>query len=92
MSFNILRLSNSLQINNNRREDKQPENKSLPSSTDEGFEDSRSGDFTKSPPMLQNSDKKIVSDSVIICYNLKLQDFIYFIYSRKKDLSPGDKC
>jgi ATP-dependent helicase YprA (DUF1998 family) len=29
------------------------ENKSLPSSTDEGFEDSRSGDFTKSPQLSQ---------------------------------------
>jgi len=29
------------------------ENKSLPSSTDEGFEDSRSGDFTRSPPLSQ---------------------------------------
>lgn len=27
------------------------ENKSLPSSMDEGFEDSRSGDFAKSPPL-----------------------------------------
>ncbi|XP_015434897.1 PREDICTED: WD repeat-containing protein 60 [Dufourea novaeangliae] len=31
------------------------ETKSLPSSTDEGFEDSRSGDFTKSPPLPQIS-------------------------------------
>ncbi|XP_076630071.1 cytoplasmic dynein 2 intermediate chain 1 isoform X1 [Colletes latitarsis] len=31
------------------------ETKSLPLSTDEGFEDSRSGDFTKSPPLSQIS-------------------------------------
>lgn len=31
------------------------ENKSLPLSTDEGFEDSRSGDFAKSPPLSQIS-------------------------------------
>lgn len=31
------------------------ENKSLPLSTDEGFEDSRSGDFTKSPSISQIS-------------------------------------
>ncbi|XP_076758616.1 cytoplasmic dynein 2 intermediate chain 1 isoform X2 [Xylocopa sonorina] len=31
------------------------ESKSLPSSTDEGFEDSRSGDFAKSPPLSQIS-------------------------------------
>lgn len=37
------------------REEKQSENKSLPSSTDEGFEDARSGDFTKSPPISQIS-------------------------------------
>lgn len=35
------------------REEKQSENKSLPSSTDEGFEDARSGDFVKSPPISQ---------------------------------------
>ncbi|XP_032675193.1 WD repeat-containing protein 60 isoform X2 [Odontomachus brunneus] len=34
-------------------DDRPAENKSLPSSTDEGFEDSRSGDFTKSPPLSQ---------------------------------------
>nr|XP_012223015.1 PREDICTED: LOW QUALITY PROTEIN: WD repeat-containing protein 60 [Linepithema humile] len=34
-------------------DDRLVENKSLPSSTDEGFEDSRSGDFTKSPPLSQ---------------------------------------
>lgn len=31
------------------------ESKSLPLSTDEGFEDSRSGDFAKSPPLSQIS-------------------------------------
>ncbi|OXU23624.1 hypothetical protein TSAR_005944 [Trichomalopsis sarcophagae] len=41
--------------NHSYREEKQSENKSLPSSTDEGFEDARSGDFTKSPPMSQIS-------------------------------------
>ncbi|XP_018316438.1 WD repeat-containing protein 60 isoform X3 [Mycetomoellerius zeteki] len=34
-------------------DDRPAENKSLPSSTDEGFEDSRSGDFTRSPPLSQ---------------------------------------
>jgi len=34
-------------------DDRPTENKSLPSSTDEGFEDSRSGDFTRSPPLSQ---------------------------------------
>ncbi|XP_011058037.1 PREDICTED: WD repeat-containing protein 60 [Acromyrmex echinatior] len=34
-------------------DDRPMENKSLPSSTDEGFEDSRSGDFTRSPPLSQ---------------------------------------
>ncbi|KAG5313458.1 WDR60 protein, partial [Acromyrmex insinuator] len=34
-------------------DDRPVENKSLPSSTDEGFEDSRSGDFTRSPPLSQ---------------------------------------
>ncbi|XP_020278948.1 WD repeat-containing protein 60 isoform X2 [Pseudomyrmex gracilis] len=34
-------------------DDRLVETKSLPSSTDEGFEDSRSGDFTKSPPLSQ---------------------------------------
>ncbi|XP_011148975.1 WD repeat-containing protein 60 isoform X2 [Harpegnathos saltator] len=34
-------------------DDRPAENKSLPSSADEGFEDSRSGDFTKSPPLSQ---------------------------------------
>ncbi|KAG7200603.1 hypothetical protein KM043_001161 [Ampulex compressa] len=34
-------------------EERPLENKSLPSSTDEGFEDSRSGDFAKSPPLSQ---------------------------------------
>lgn len=34
-------------------DDRLVENKSLPSSADEGFEDSRSGDFTKSPPLSQ---------------------------------------
>lgn len=38
------------------RQEKTPENKSLPtSSMDEGFEDGRSGDFTKSPPISQIS-------------------------------------
>ncbi|XP_017878315.1 WD repeat-containing protein 60 isoform X2 [Ceratina calcarata] len=41
-------------INKSYSEDKS-ENKSLPLSTDEGFEDSRSGDFTKSPPLSQIS-------------------------------------
>ncbi|KMQ96611.1 wd repeat-containing protein 60 [Lasius niger] len=36
-------------------DDRPVENKSLPSSTDEGFEDSRSGDFTRSPPLSQTS-------------------------------------
>lgn len=34
-------------------DDRPAENKSLPSSADEGFEDSRSGDFTRSPPLSQ---------------------------------------
>lgn len=34
-------------------DDRPAENKSLPSSTDEGFEDSRSEDFTRSPPLSQ---------------------------------------
>ncbi|XP_029671470.1 WD repeat-containing protein 60-like isoform X2 [Formica exsecta] len=34
-------------------DDRPVENKSLPSSTDEGFEDSRSGDFIRSPPLSQ---------------------------------------
>ncbi|KAL0113853.1 hypothetical protein PUN28_011292 [Cardiocondyla obscurior] len=34
-------------------DDRPAENKSLPSSTDEGFEDSRSGDFTRSSPLSQ---------------------------------------
>jgi len=34
-------------------DDRLMENKSLPSSTDEGFEDSHSGDFTKSPQLSQ---------------------------------------
>ncbi|CAK9824334.1 Cytoplasmic dynein 2 intermediate chain 1 [Anthophora retusa] len=41
-------------INKSYSEDKS-ENKSLPLSTDEGFEDSRSGDFAKSPPISQIS-------------------------------------
>ncbi|OAD59275.1 WD repeat-containing protein 60, partial [Eufriesea mexicana] len=41
-------------INKSYSEDRL-ENKSLPLSTDEGFEDSRSGDFTKSPPLSQIS-------------------------------------
>ncbi|XP_017795904.1 PREDICTED: WD repeat-containing protein 60 [Habropoda laboriosa] len=41
-------------INKSYSEEKS-ENKSLPLSTDEGFEDSRSGDFTKSPPISQIS-------------------------------------
>ncbi|XP_024942554.1 WD repeat-containing protein 60 isoform X3 [Cephus cinctus] len=36
-----------------RGEEKNSETKSLPLSTDEGFEDGRSGDFTKSPPISQ---------------------------------------
>ncbi|XP_012153393.2 cytoplasmic dynein 2 intermediate chain 1 isoform X1 [Megachile rotundata] len=40
-------------VNKSYSEDKSLENKSLPLSTDEGFEDSRSGDFTKSPPFSQ---------------------------------------
>ncbi|XP_046625405.1 cytoplasmic dynein 2 intermediate chain 1 isoform X1 [Neodiprion virginianus] len=43
-------------INKSYRQEKTPENKSLPpSSTDEGFEDGRSGDFAKSPPVSQIS-------------------------------------
>ncbi|XP_029047620.2 cytoplasmic dynein 2 intermediate chain 1 [Osmia bicornis bicornis] len=42
-------------INKTYSEDRLSENKSLPSSTDEGFEDSRSGDFTKSPALSQTS-------------------------------------
>ncbi|XP_076242059.1 cytoplasmic dynein 2 intermediate chain 1 isoform X2 [Calliopsis andreniformis] len=42
-------------INKAYSEDRLSENKSLPLSTDEGFEDSRSGDFTKSPPLSQIS-------------------------------------
>ncbi|XP_036151371.1 WD repeat-containing protein 60 isoform X1 [Monomorium pharaonis] len=34
-------------------DDRPAENKSLPLSTDEGFEDDRSGDFTRSPPLSQ---------------------------------------
>ncbi|XP_011875814.1 PREDICTED: WD repeat-containing protein 60 isoform X2 [Vollenhovia emeryi] len=34
-------------------DDRPAESKSLPSSADEGFEDSRSGDFTRSPPLSQ---------------------------------------
>ncbi|XP_026301303.1 WD repeat-containing protein 60 isoform X2 [Apis mellifera] len=41
-------------VNKSYSEDKS-ENKSLPLSTDEGFEDSRSGDFTKSPSISQIS-------------------------------------
>ncbi|XP_011337865.2 WD repeat-containing protein 60 [Ooceraea biroi] len=40
-------------VNKSFSDDRLVENKSLPSSTDEGFEDSRSGDFTKSPPLSQ---------------------------------------
>ncbi|XP_076677977.1 cytoplasmic dynein 2 intermediate chain 1 isoform X2 [Andrena cerasifolii] len=42
-------------VNKAYSEDRLSENKSLPLSTDEGFEDSRSGDFTKSPPLSQIS-------------------------------------
>ncbi|XP_046749991.1 cytoplasmic dynein 2 intermediate chain 1 isoform X2 [Diprion similis] len=43
-------------INRSYRHENTPENRSLPpSSTDEGFEDGRSGDFTKSPPVSQIS-------------------------------------
>ncbi|XP_078033323.1 cytoplasmic dynein 2 intermediate chain 1 isoform X1 [Augochlora pura] len=41
-------------VNKSYSEDRSCENKSLPLS-DEGFEDSRSGDFTKSPPLSQIS-------------------------------------
>ncbi|XP_076173839.1 cytoplasmic dynein 2 intermediate chain 1 isoform X2 [Ptiloglossa arizonensis] len=42
-------------VNKAYSEDRLSETKSLPLSTDEGFEDSRSGDFTKSPPLSQIS-------------------------------------
>ncbi|XP_053977008.1 cytoplasmic dynein 2 intermediate chain 1 isoform X1 [Hylaeus volcanicus] len=42
-------------VNKAFSEDRLSESKSLPLSTDEGFEDSRSGDFTKSPPLSQIS-------------------------------------
>ncbi|XP_033208063.1 WD repeat-containing protein 60 isoform X2 [Belonocnema kinseyi] len=43
-------------VNQSFREEKQSENKSLPLSMDEGFEDGRSGDFAKSPPLSQFSE------------------------------------
>jgi len=57
------------------------ENKSLPSSTDEGFEDSRSGDFTKSPQLSQvpfidfhkpkeNSCEKVITQEIIVLNNI----------------------
>ncbi|XP_076229154.1 uncharacterized protein LOC116431592 isoform X2 [Nomia melanderi] len=42
-------------VNKTYSEDRSFEAKSLPLSTDEGFEDSRSGDFAKSPPVSQIS-------------------------------------
>ncbi|XP_046835859.1 cytoplasmic dynein 2 intermediate chain 1 isoform X1 [Vespa crabro] len=61
----------------NKDEDKLFENKSLPLSMDEGFEDTRSGDFTKLPSLSQvalidfsktkdNSNKKLITTEKLI--------------------------
>lgn len=60
------------------------ENKSLPSSTDEGFEDSRSGDFTRSPPMSQipfidfRKSKENQREEVIIFRRMYCTIIVYF--------------
>jgi hypothetical protein len=54
----------------------------LPSSTDEGFEDSRSGDFTRSPPLSQvplidfrkpkeNQREEVIYTSIRMYHNVK---------------------
>lgn len=60
------------------------ENKSLPSSTDEGFEDSRSGDFTRSPPLSQipfidfRKSKENQREEVITFIRMNCTIIVYF--------------
>ncbi|XP_011505727.1 PREDICTED: WD repeat-containing protein 60 [Ceratosolen solmsi marchali] len=86
-------------INQSYREEKQSGNKSLPSSTDEGFEDARSGDFIKSPPMsqinhknLKNSNqekvvkeplKKVLSRGEVLMNMIKLDTVEWSLYESK---------
>lgn len=67
-------------INQTFREEKQSENKSLPLSMDEGFEDARSGDFAKSPPISQ------ISETYKITKPLKKKKETRKILSRGEEL------
>ncbi|XP_043267572.1 cytoplasmic dynein 2 intermediate chain 1 [Venturia canescens] len=64
------------------RDDRLNENKSLPSSTDEGFEDARSGDFAKSPPS---------SRITFIDFRKPLKENVTAKFPKPKVLSRGEK-
>lgn len=68
------------------------ENKSLPSSTDEGFEDSRSGDFTKSPPLSHapfidfRKPKEAPREKVILLlHEIAIYDYVFRLLMRHRD-------
>lgn len=83
------------------------ENKSLPSSTDEGFEDSRSGDFIRSPPLSQipfidfrkskeNQGEEVIHFHKNISYNLlctflNSDKFALFLQSLRKLRNRGEE-